>query len=268
MTRIERIDQYLGNQLSADEVAALERDLQHDSELRAVLASVDLARRSIRTQAIRAEVQRVHQEFITDYRQSAPADQPADAGAPVLPLSNRPARANQPFGWVLRIAATVLLGVVGYGGYQLATLGGQTVYDENFVAYHLPTPRDMSTGQSVLDSLYRAGDYQTVVERMAVMSPQQRQPQSYFLTAMAYLQLRQYDAALGQFRTLRATNQKSAVPFFEQETDYYEALAHLRIGTFRQAYAGFKRIYDDPRHMFHDNVSSIDLWKVRFLSFR
>lgn len=261
MTPLERVDQYLSNQLPADEVAELERDLQRDADWQALLNSVDMTRRTIRTEAIRGEVRRVHRAFIPIYRQQNRTDQPVDEpGARVMPLFGRAA-----VGWIGRIAATVLIAVAGYGGYQFITLDRRAVYDENFVAYQLPTTRDTDTPQSVLDSLYRAGNYPAVVQRLATVAPQ---PRPYFLAAMAYLQLGQYDAALAQFENLRAVNRRSDTPFFEQEADFYEALAQLGAGHYERAYAGLRRIYDDPQHMFHNNVSKTDLWKTKLLAYR
>lgn len=269
MTLLERIDQYLSNQLPVGEVAELERDLQEKPELRELLDRVDMARRTIRTQAIRAEVRQVHQSFIPNYRQQTHNDQESDdQGAPVMPLHDRGAGRGRPFGWIMRVAATVLLAVVGYSGYQFATLDRQAVYEGIFVDYRLPTTRGAGSSQLVLDSLYQAGNYAAVIQQLTTIAPQQQQPRQHFLGAMSHLKLRQYPAAVAQFQALREVNRRSTTPDFEQETDYYQALAELGAGNYERAYTGLENIYNNPRHLFHNNVSRSDLWKIKLLAYK
>lgn len=267
MTPIERIDLYLNNQLPASEVAKLEHDLQQSSELQGLLATVDMTRRMIRTQAIKSEVGRVHQHFVTNDWQPIRSDHDDDEGGRVMPLRGRSAGANRPTGWLARMAAAVALILVSYAGYQFATVDRQAVYESMFVPYQLPTTRDAAAPRSVLDSLYRAGNYAAVVRQQTVTSPQE-QPRQRFLTGMAHLQLGQYKAAVAQFQALQMTNGQSDTPYFEQEADYYQALAHLGAGNYELAHARLKRIHDNPRHLFHNNVSTSDLWRINLLTYR
>ncbi len=265
MTPIERIDHYLNNQLPTDEVTKLERELRQDPELQELLDNVEMTRRMVRTQAIRTEVRQVHGNFMADYRRQVVNDQQTDdENVPVLPLHGRRAGNS----WVMRVAATVLLAAVGYGGYQFATLNRQAVYDDNFVEYRLPTTRDADARQSILDSLYRAGNYAAVVQQLAAIPAQERPPRQYFLAAMSHLQLRQYNAALAQFQALKNSNSQGVAPVFEQEADYYGALANLGAGNYELAYSSLKSIHDNPRHLFQDNVSTVNLWKIKLLAYK
>lgn len=265
MTPIERIDQYLNNQLPTDEVTKLERELRQNPELQELLDTVEMTRRTIRTQAIRAEVRQVHGNFMADYRRQVVTDQETgNENVPVVPLHGR--RAGN--GWVMRVAATVLLAAVGYTGYQFATLNHQAVYDDNFVEYRLPTIRDADARQSIPDSLYRAGNYAAVVQQVASIAAKERLPRQYFLAAMSHLQLRQYKAALAQFQALKNSNSRSVAPVFEQEADYYGALANLGAGNYEHAYSSLKSIHDNPRHLFQGNVSTVNLWKIKLLAYK
>ena len=269
MTPIERIDHYLNNQLPPDEVTELERELQQDPELQELLDSVEMTRRTVRTQAIRAEVRHVHENFMADYRRQIVNEQRTDDdNVPIVPLPGRRAGEGGLSGWVVRVAATVVLAAVGYGGYQFATLNRQAVYDANFVEYRLPTTRDADARQSILDSLYRAGNYAAVVRQLATVPAQERPPRQYFLAAMSHLQLRQYDAALDQFQALKNSNSQRVAPVFDQEADYYGALANLGAGNYELAYTMLKSIHDNPRHLFQDNVSTINLWKIKLLAYK
>ena len=268
MTPLERIDYYLSNQLPANEVAELEHDLQQDPELRGLLDSVDIARRTIRTQGIRAEVGEVHRTFMADYRQQIQNDRELDdQGTRVMPLPDHWAGRGRLFGWTLRVAAAVLLAVVGYSGYQFAALDRQAVYDGVFVEYRLPTTRGTGSFESVLDSLYQTRNYAAVVQRLATV-PSPQPPRQQFLAAMAHLQLRQYTAAIEQFERLQNVNRRSDTPDFEQEADYYRALAELGAGNYERAYTGLENIHNNPRHLFHNNVLRSDLWKVKLLAYQ
>ena len=267
MTPIERIDLYLNKQLPASEVAELEHDLQQSSELQGLLDTVDMTRRVIRTQAIKSEVGQVHQQFLTDYRQPGRSGQDDDKVGRVMPLRSRWAGTSRPTGWLVRMAAAVALIVVSYGGYQFVTVNRQAVYESIFVPYQLPTTRNADAPRPILDSLYGAGNYAAVVQQQTIISPQQ-QPRQRFLTGMAHLQLGQYNAAIAQFQALQTANSQSDMPYFEQEADYYRALAYLGAGNYGQAHARLKRIHDNPRHLFHNNVSASDLWRINLLTYR
>lgn len=279
MTSFERIERYLNNQLTLDEVAQLHSDLQRDTELQKTLDSVDMMRRMARTERIRMRVRRMHTEFINEYQQANPIDLPDEAQTvPVIPLGgaaqggdlrHSPALPGRSSGtsWFVRIAATVLLAVVGYAGYQVGTLNPQTVFEDAYVAYQLPVGRGTTGSQPITDSLFRVGNYAAVIERPATGLSSQEQSRHFFLTGMAYLQLRQYPTAVAQFERLRQANRQGKT-YFGPETDYYQALAYIGAGNYEAAYARFRQIHDNPRHLFRSNVSAITLLKLRLLTYK
>ncbi|AQG78639.1 tetratricopeptide repeat protein [Spirosoma montaniterrae] len=265
MEPIDRIDRYLSNELTSDEATAFEQELARNPDLRHLFDSLLISQRAVQVGAIRADVRQVHAQFMTQLRAER-AEQDANAvEAKVIPLNSSVGRSGA-LGWVVRIAASVLLAVLGFGGYQLATVSEEGIYGEKFVGYQLPTTRGTDDLPSRLESRYRAGDFAGVVQQARTL-PTQRPP-DYFLTGVAHLELRQYESALAAFGQLQQANRQRVTPYFSSETEYYQALAYLGAKQYEPAYALFSRIYEDANHPYHAFVSRTDLWKLKLIAWK
>ena len=85
---------------------------------------------------------------------------------------------------------------------------------------------------------------------------------------MAHLQQQQYGQAIERFKALQQANELRDKPLFEQEADYYLALAYLGGGRLGDAYPLFEKINKTPRHLYHQNVTDQDLWKLSLLRWK
>lgn len=266
METIERIDRYLSNELQPHEAVTFEQDVAQNPSLRRTLEAVQVSRRAVQVGGIRAEVQRTHAEFMAQLRaERQQAEEAERAGPPptnVLPLHPQPGR-SQIWGWTRRMAASVLLLLLGYAGYQATTLDEQTIYQEVFMPYQLPTTRGTDAPPSPLETHYRVGDFTGVVQRAATLP--NKQLLDHFLTGMAHLQLGQHSAAAAEFAAIEAHNRQRSVKFFEAEADYYQAIAYLGAKQYGQAYARLQRIRANPDHPYRESVGQADLLKLRLL---
>ena len=110
--------------------------------------------------------------------------------------------------WGARVAASGLLLLAGYGGYNYASTNLDTYYSNKFMAYQLPTNRGgADVTLTSLDELYRAGDFKGVSQRFALLSAPTAH--DHFLTGMASLQLQQYKQAIERFTALQQGNKLS-----------------------------------------------------------
>ncbi len=265
METIEKLGHYLANELSPEEAAALERELAQDATLQQTLDSLQISRRAVQIGAIQTEVRQAHDQFMAQLRaERIEYDRKSD-GATIIPLSSQ-TRSIGLLGWVVRVAAGVLLVMIGYGSYQMATLDGQAIYNEKFVSYQLSTTRGTDDPPSPLEARYRAGNFAGVIEQAGRLPV--KQIPDYFLTGMAYLQLKQYQLALTELTQVQQANRQRIVPYFAPETEYYQALTYLGAKQYRQAYARLETIYKDPSHPYHMLVTKVDLWKIRALSWK
>lgn len=267
METIERIDRYLSHDLPPHEDVAFEQDMAQDPSLRQALEAVRISRRAVQVGGIRAEVQRTHAEFMaqlrTERQHAQEAEQAGTPPATVLPLHPQPGR-HRFLGWSGRMAASALLLLLGYGGYQVTTLDGQAIYTNVFMPYQLPTTRGTDPQPSPLETDYRAGHFAGVVQRAASLPS--KQPLDHFLAGMAHLQLGQYTAAAAEFNAIEADNRQRPVKYFEAEAEYYQAIAYLGARQYGQAYERLQRIRANPGHPYRDSVEQADLLKLRLLT--
>lgn len=254
MEPLDQIDRYLDNRLPAEETAQFERELAWNADLQTLLDSVRLAREAVKTAALRAKVRSLHEQFVQELPPLAiNDDRPQHGEAPIIALQT-----TRSSGWVLRIAASVLL-AVAYGTYQYSTLNADGFYAANYVQYQLPVTRTAPTNPGSLDKLYHDADFPAVIRAFAQLPAQT--PKDYFLTGLAHLHQKQFDQAIDRFAAVRQHSGES----YEQETDYYLALAYVGAGRISEAYPLFDKIHKSPRHLYHRAVSNRDLWRLKLL---
>jgi len=261
METLEQIDRYLDRTLTLDEAVGLEQNLQTDAELQNLFDKVTVVRDAVRSSALRSRVRNLHMQLIDEMRQQ-------DEAVNIVPdfTKVRPLRYAQSLRWGARVAASGLLLLAGYGSYKYGTTNIDSYYSDKFMAYQLPNNRGEVEEVTPLDVLYRTGNFAGVVQRFAGLSSPNAHDQ--FLTGMAHMQHQQYKEAIERFIVLRKSNELQNKSLFEQETDYYLALAFLGSGRVGDAYPLFEKINKTPRHMYHQNVTDEDLWKLGLLRWK
>lgn len=262
METLEQIDRYLDRSLTLDEVVGLEQNLQTDAELQNLFDRVTVVRDAVRSSALRSRVRSLHMQFIDEIKQQDEAVVEKPDYTKVRPL-----RHAQSLRWGARVAASGLLLLAGYGSYKYGSTNIDSYYSDKFMAYQLPNNRgEAEEILTSLDALYRLGNFAGVVQRFAGFSSPTAHDQ--FLTGMAYMQQQQYRQAIERFIALQQSNELQNKSLFEQETDYYLALAFLGSGRVGDAYPLFEKINKTPRHMYHQNVTDEDLWKLGLLRWK
>lgn len=263
METLEQIDRYLDRVLLADEALELEKNLQANHELRDLLDQVLIARDVVRASGLRAQVRSLHTQLLRELQLDQQASKTEGNTTWVRPLLFNWGRSLQ---WTARVAASGLLLLAGYGSYQYATTTIDTYYSAKFVDYKLPATRGTSETNSTLDKLFWEGNYAAITQQSRGLETQT--PRGHFLTGMAHLYQHQYYQATSHFLTIRRTNKQMETALFEQETDYYLALAYLGEGRIDEAYPLFEKIRNTPRHLYHRNITDVDLWKLSLLRWK
>lgn len=262
METLEQIDRYLDRTLTLDEAVGLEQNLQTDAELQNLFERVTVVRDAVRSSALRSRVRTLHMQFIDEIRQQDEAANDKPDYTKVRPL-----RYAQSLRWGARVAASGLLLLAVYGSYKYGSTNIDSYYSDKFMAYQLPNNRgEAEQVLTSLDALYRSGNFADVVQRFAGLSSPT--PHDQFLTGMAHMQQQQYKEAIDRFTALRLSNELKSETLFEQETDYYLALAFLGSGRVGDAYPLFEKINKTPRHMYNQNVTDEDLWKLGLLRWK
>jgi tetratricopeptide (TPR) repeat protein len=254
LNQLELLDRYLDGSLEAEASRQLEQELQKDESLRQQLDALIFSRDAIRSQVLRQRMRKLHLENMPKIRREGQ----------VVPLSGKGSSRSVYF-WPLRVAAALLIGILGYGALQYATLSPQTVYEEQYLSYQLPISRSTEYQISLLDSLYQQESYQALIQLYENKAETSRR--DIFLAGLAYLETGQYEQAIDNFEQLQQTADEESATF-RQETDYYLALAYLQNGQSSQALALFEQIRETAGHLYQNNISTTDLWKLRLLQLK
>ena len=258
--RRERIDQYLTGRLSAEEIEALEAELAQDNTLRQAYEDAQITQALAQDYGLREDIKSIRQAMQADT--APPVSSPAPA-TPSEPTKIRPLRA-----YLGRVAAGVAILLVGFIGFQYASLSPESLYTEQAAAYQLSVSRAPETsGSSPEEQLaqqYRANDFDAVITRYEQLTDPS--VTAMFLAGQAYLQTDQPQPAIDAFRQIVAINGSQGINRFEEDAEYYLALSYLRADQVEQALPLLEAIHNDPEHSYRESITGYYLWKVRFLN--
>ena len=248
---LELLDKYLDGELDSSEKRDLERRISEDQALKSELEILRISRDAIRTKALKDRVKKLHQTLMPEIR---------DDKAKVVSIN----RKNKFFKLAMSVAASVIIVVAGFFAYQYSTANADKLYSQQFLSYELPVTRSSGDGMTKIDSLYLSGSYGKVIEYFNSLT--QKNIRDYFLTAMSYLHTDKFNEAIDLFQYIvNKNNNQQGEKYFEQETDFYLSLAYLKIGEFTKCKALFIKMRENPKHLYHKNVTRKDIWMLDIL---
>ena len=252
---LERLDDYLDHKLSEAEMQSVAELLEQDPEARRALEQIRTARTLINLNGLQ---QRVRSGHVENMKHVSASDTNWNNGLPGVVRYLRPA---------LRMAAAVAVIILAAGVFQFFTLDGLSVYEDNYLGYHLSVTRnDDVKDHREIDSLYRAGQFEAVI--LSYNSGDSSDNFSRFLTAMAYLEKGREQEAIPLFLSIQQKNKDAAIKSFEQESEYYLSLAYLKSGETRKALDIIKSIKSNERHVFRNNFSDWEVWKLKMIALK
>ena len=224
-----RFDDYLKGELDEEERQKLEEELSADSELQQEFDLFKMSVDIVHVSSINRAVKEAHDRFLD----SNPGSGTQNSTSVVT--------------WSLRIAAGLLVVMVSYGLLQFSFVSSTGLYESLYTAWQLPVTRGAQLTYTHLDSLYLHHNYDKVI--MQYESLEERSLRDYFIAAMAAMELNDYERAIRLFQLLKQENEKTDTRLFEDETDYYMALSHLKNGDYQQALFIFQKIREDHSHL-------------------
>jgi len=166
---------------------------------------------------------------------------------------------------VMKVAACILVLCGGAAVYKYSTTNSTGIYQQYYSSYELTTSR----GVTVADPIDRAFDNKDWTKVLALFNnTKDKTTRSFFLAGMAYLELKNYDAAIGQFRQVMAENMRSGTDYFQDESEYYLAMGLLAKNRADQAMPLLKKINADPYHLYHQKVAAMSLLDLRIAALK
>ena len=203
---------YLDRTLEEKEMREMEALINSDDETRKQFRFLQLAVDAVEYSAIYDQVASVKENF----REIQPVE--------VLQTSNKKAAPVFRLSKTVRMAAAVLLLLVGVGSYKFFTVNATRVYEQAFIAYTLPTTRGQATITDI-EQVYRAQNWAGVIATVNRLSLHDNK--ALFLSGFAHLQLKQYAAASLLFEKVLANNTQTNDDLYRDEAQFYLALSEL-----------------------------------------
>ena len=173
--------------------------------------------------------------------------------------AKEPAIVRPMFSKVMRIAAMVIVLVGAAAAYRYTSTNASGIYNESFSSYELNTSRG-SGNLTDLENAYRNKDWATVNTLYNSMATKNQKAE--FLAGMASLELKQFETAVIRFRSVMAINAGVKESLYQEEAEYYLAMALLGAGKGAEGSDILKNIRGNKDHIFHDkaqNISALDL---------
>jgi hypothetical protein len=241
-TQTEQLIQYLDGELETASRQQLEAKLASEPALAAELESLSLTQAAVRSYGLKSRIGSIHKEMMKEL---------VTEETPVVRMT--PARI---FRYTARIAAILLLVVGVTVLFQYYTASNEQIFRDNFAPFELRTSR--GAGVESLEQQYQKGDYAAVVSNYKnIASPSQA---DRFLYANAALQTNDAAAAIAALTALQDANKTAGTHAYEEDAEYYLALAYLKNNEAAKALPLLKKIHEDAGHTYHDKVSG---WMLR-----
>jgi tetratricopeptide (TPR) repeat protein len=249
-THSDLLIQYLDGELTAEGRLQLENELKQNSALQQELARLQLAKDAIKSYGLRQRVATIHQEMKRE-----------------LAVEKKLVRSN----WKrrvrvgMRVAASILVVLLGIGVYQYATVSADKLFAENYQPYTLSVSRGAAE-TSAMEKAYHEKNYTAVIGQFTNL-PSSNQKEN-FLAGQAYLAIQDYLKAISCFNKIASLNTEGHTAFFKDDAEYYLALGYLKNNELTAADSLFTTIHNNSGHLYNDKVTGAFLRKLKLLSWK
>ncbi len=179
-----------------------------------------------------------------------------ETGAIVRPMFNKK---------FLRVAAVVLLMVGAASVYKYSTTNSTSVFDQNSTSFDLNSSRG-TNNDGEMEKAYRNKDWTAVKNNFKALSL--RPPKVWFLAGMAEMEMKNYEVAIGDFQEVLNINKKATEQYYQDEAEYYQAMAYIGANRPAEGVAILKKIRADKNHLFYNKASEIPAWDLALLTFK
>jgi len=244
---------YLDNQLEAAERLKAEQLLREDATAVAALQELEFSVALVREAAVLEQVKAARHEFY--------------AGAKVVPMEKKQAGAVvRSFSKnVLRVAAMVVLVAGAASVYKYSVTDGSSVFEKNYTSFELSTSRGQNDDGS-LEQAYRNKDWKKVMD--AARNGTGTSTKANFLAGMAAMETKEYNNAVSYFKQVLQINAHATAPLFQDEAEYYLAMADLAANQPAEGIAILKKIRADKDHLFYKKANRISSLDVKLLELK
>ncbi len=170
------------------------------------------------------------------------------------------------FRYSIAVAASLVLLIGGYWTYHFYTLSANKVVAAHYRTYELPVSREGNGTVTATEKLYQEKKYRELVSQAA--TGDSLNAENHFLAGMSWLELKNTDKAIDQFKKALMANQSSGRTQMNDEAEFYLALAYISNHDYDLALPLLRKIREDAAHTYHREVTNRMIRQVRLLKWR
>jgi tetratricopeptide (TPR) repeat protein len=165
-----------------------------------------------------------------------------------------------PHGWWMGIAASLTLILIA-GNYWVQNLP-ENLYEEKYIAYQIPTMRSNGEEGEELEEDFKNKNWDSVIRSVSLKDNNRK---NLFLAGVSYFESGDFTNSLKYLNKLEEINSSSTDRLFEDETDYYLFLNHLKSKNYNKALFFLQKITSDPTHSYHNSFDKKDWVKLQVM---
>jgi tetratricopeptide (TPR) repeat protein len=243
-TQTELLIKFLDRELEGNELKSLQEQLNANPELKEQLDRLRLSQEALRSFGLKMKIAGIHAEM----------------------MDQKPRHSNisrgitrKIFTYTVRIAAMVIL-VMGIAVmYQYFSASSQSLFEEKYRPFMLSQSRG-STAIGI-ETAYKNGNWPEVLKIFSETTVPDGA--TLFLAGNAFLHTGNSAKAIKCFQDLQQINNQYRTHIYEEDTEFYLALAYLAHQDPRSALPIFEKIEQDQGHPYHGRVSGWYLQRLR-----
>lgn len=249
----ENLIDLLDNQLEGDALNQVQEQLKNDAAAKSEFEALQFSVALVREAGLQQQVADIRREL--------------QSGAVVKIM--RPEQSggvlHSMFGNAMRIAVMLMVVLGAAVVYQLVSTNGAAVVGDQFSSYELNTSRG-TNADTDLETAYRNKDWGAVKTIFNSLSA--KTAKSWLLAGMADMELKEYNAAITDFISLQEQNERGKQPLFQEEAEYYLALAYMGAGKSSKGVDILEKIRANKNHLFHAKANEISSLTLKTLEIK
>jgi len=265
---IDHLDKTLTDtpgQPSSEESAAMQRLISEDEDIAKEWNYLHLAVEAVREKGLFEQVAAIRTQW--EARTASQEEGEGIAMTQETPADEKPAGGalRNLYRNTMRVAVCILLFAAGATIFRYVRLSSSSLYNAYYSSYELNTSRDASITDPI-EQAYIEKNWPEVLTRFS--TTKERNNKIDFLVGMASLELKKFDDAIAHFEQVMATNSTSHTDYFEDEAEYYLAIAWLATSKVNEAMPILERIKSNKDHLYYQKVSKMSFTDLRLVQYK
>ncbi len=242
--------QYLDNELSQEEKINLENQLKHDTVLQQELENLALAKLAIKTYGLKKHVGTIHAEMMNEIvsKKSLSSQQSIVRRMAIISM---------------KVAAAVLIVILGLGIYQYTTVTPDKLFASNYKPYTLSVKRGV-VETDMMEKSFQEKNFAAVIAQFETVK--EASVKEIFLAGVAYMETKDYKKSITALKSVLSKNTLEKTNIFNDDAQYFLAMIYLKNNDIKLATPFFEAMYNNPNHLYNDIVNNAFMRNLKILN--